>query len=430
MWPFFSGQQKNYKDKNCATHRDFLLLPHYFNAINMEYFFHSFLAPLPLLPIIWGSLAIVLLLWQFYIDKSYYLHTILYRKQHENKATGKESLPPASVIVYANDNAESLRRNIPVLFGQEYPDFEVIVVDDASTDDTPEVLQGLATRYPHLYSTKVPADACALSRRKLALTLGIKAAKNDCLLLLDAACRPASPLWLRNMMRHFAEGADIVLGYSRTDVPAGFTCLYKAFDRLLFSLRYLSCAVRGCPYMGVGSNLAYRKSLFFEHKGFSRTLNLRYGDDDLFVNEVATGENTRAEIAPESFVTVENDDFDTLWRIQKMRHFFTMPYLRHRKQVLFAGEQAAVYLFYGAVAALMASGIHYLTVILWGVLLLVLRGVLQGIVFRKLSQAFDTPQMGLRVLLFELMRPLVNGCFRLSAWRRREDTKTWRSMKI
>lgn len=397
----------------------------------MEYFFHSFSSPLPLLPIIWGSLAIVLLLWQFYIDKFYYLHTIRYRKQSENKAlTGKEALPPASIIVYANDNAESLRRNIPVLFEQEYPDFEVIVVDDASTDDTPEVLQGLASRYPHLYSTKVPADACALSRRKLALTLGIKAAKNDCLLLLDAACRPASPLWLRNMMRHFAEGAGIVLGYSRTDIPAGFACLYKAFDRLLFSLRYLSCAVRGCPYMGVGSNLAYRKSLFFEHKGFSRTLNLRYGDDDLFVNEVATGENTRAEIAPDSFVTVENDDFDTLWRIQKMRHFFTMPYLHHRKQVLFAGEQVAVYLFYGAVAALMVSGIHYPTVILWGVLLLVLRGILQGIVFRKLSQAFDTPQMGLRVLLFELAHPLVNGCFRLSAWRRREDNKTWRSMKI
>ena len=397
----------------------------------MDCFFQSFSAPVPLFSTICGVLAVACLLLQAYVWREYYWRVVRYRKSSDAATPLPDAqLPPASVVVYACDNAESLRRNIPALFDQDYPDFEVVIVDDASTDDTPEVIQMLMNTYPRLYATRVPADACALSRKKLALTLGIKAVKNDCVALLDANCEPASPHWLRNTMRHFADGADVVIGYSRYEAPDTFADRYRLCDRLLFSLRYLSCAVRRTPFMAEGTNLAYRKSLFFDHKGFGQRLNLRYGDDDLFVNEVAAPGNTRVEISPESFVTVRGDDFVTMWRLQKMRYSFTAPYLQHDRQALFAGEQAAVYLFYAAWAGMLAAGICYPAVLLAALLLLLLRGALLTVVFRKLCRLFGEPSFGLNVLLYEWARPLTNAYYRLLARFRRDENKTWHSVKV
>lgn len=394
-----------------------------------ESFVDALMQPMNPGVLVCGVVAFLLMLFLLYVDVAYYAR-VLRASRSDANIPDEGPLPPVSLIVYACDNAASLRRNLPELFAQDYPDFEVVVVDDASTDETRDLLRLYADRFPRLYSTYVPSDACALSRRKLAITLGFKAVRNEYVVLLDATCRPASRYWLRNMMRRFSDEVGIVLGYTRFESEQVGLSRYAAYDRLLFAARYLSCALRGNPYMGEGTNVVYRKSLFFDHKGFSRTLNLRYGDDDLFVNEVATGQNTRVEIAPESRVDAVTDDAVTLWRHAKLRYLFTAPYLHHSRRWLFLFEQWSVYLFYAALGGMWAMQPLHPVVWFTTLLLLLWRALMQTLFYKRLARALDIPCLGFRVMGYEWLRPLVGLKEAFSVRRRREENRTWGSMKV
>ena len=247
----------------------------------------------------------------FIIQLIYYFG--LYNRIHvHNKAVGKEEvhfireLPPLSVILCARNEAENLRKILPAILEQDYPQFEVIVINDASTDDTEDILGVMEEKYPHLYHSFTPESARYISHKKLALTLGIKASKHDWLVFTETNCMPASNQWLKLMARNFTPQTQIVLGYSGYDRTKGWLHKRTAFDTLFQSLRYLGFALAGKPYIGIGRNLAYRKELFFQQKGFSKYLNLQRGEDDLFINELATSSNTRVET-----------DFNATTRIQR-----------------------------------------------------------------------------------------------------------------
>ncbi len=242
----------------------------------------------------------------------------MYNRIHvHNKAVGKEEahftreLPPLSVILRARNEAENLRKILPAILEQDYPQFEVIVINDASTDDTEDILGVMEEKYPHLYHSFTPESARYISHKKLALTLGIKASsKHDWLVFTETNCMPASNQWLKLMARNFTPQTQIVLGYSGYDRTKGWLHKRTAFDTLFQSLRYLGFALAGKPYIGIGRNLAYRKELFFQQKGFSKYLNLQRGEDDLFINELATSSNTRVET-----------DFNATTRIQPVYRY-------------------------------------------------------------------------------------------------------------
>ena len=289
------------------------------------------------------------------------------------KERAREDAPPrpVSVIICARNEAPRLRERLPAILRQQYSDFEVLVVDHHSTDDTAAVLAGLAGEYPQLRILQAKTEATA--GKKEALTQGIAAARHDLLLLTDADCRPASPFWLQRMAAKAGQRTQLVLGYGPYEKRPGLLNAFVRFEAAYTALQYLAFALAGLPYMGVGRNLLYDRSLFRQTGGFAGHTELASGDDDLFVNAVATGSNTRICLQPEAFTWSEPK---TTWRDyvrQKRRHLSTAVRYRFVHQLALSMLAGSQMLHYGLAAFCLLAGIHpgaacSLLLLRWGLL--------------------------------------------------------------
>ncbi|MDE5646572.1 MAG: glycosyltransferase [Muribaculaceae bacterium] len=219
-----------------------------------------------------------------------------------------EGWPGISVVVYCRDEASSLERLLEKLFAQEYEGkYEIIVANDGQNAGIGDVVNRLNSRFGDMRVTFVPDGARSLSRRKMAFTLGIKAAKYDIVLLTCADTIVGSPKWIASVASQFVPEKDIVIGPA---VPKrlygrGLPRMMRRLDIELITLTWISSALHGKAFRGEGHNLAFRKQVFFDHKGYARTLNLHYGDDDLFVNEISNKKNTAVNIRPEGLVKID-----------------------------------------------------------------------------------------------------------------------------
>lgn len=269
----------------------------------------------------------VLFILAFFIQVFYYF--VYFRKAYLNKEkiNQKKSIKqdPVSVIICSHNEASNLRKNLPFIMEQDYKDYEVIVVDDRSEDGTEELLSEFSKKYPHLLVSKVKNDPQFMHGKKLALLLGIKASSNEWLLLTDADCCPASKKWLSQMQKNFKKDIHIVLGYGGYRKAPGLLNMVIRFETVFTAMNYFGMALAGKPYMGVGRNLAYRKSLFFSNNGFASHTGLRSGDDDLFVNETSTSDNTAVEMHPDSYTWSDPEKTFESWYRQKKRHLTTGP---------------------------------------------------------------------------------------------------------
>jgi poly-beta-1,6-N-acetyl-D-glucosamine synthase len=312
---------------------------------------------------------------------------------------------PVSVIICARNEEENLRNNLPLILEQEYPDFEVVVINDCSTDGTEKYLDKLKEEYPVLKYTTIKEDKKFRHGKKLALTIGIKAAQHDLLLLTDADCRPESIHWIEIMQRNFCEGTDITLGYGGYSEKKGLLNTIIRFETLYIAMQYFSYALSGIPYMGVGRNLAYRKNLFFENKGFASHSHLVSGDDDLFVNEVATRRNTHIEISPESHTRSESAKTWKEWYFQKRRHLTTGPGYRFSIKFLLSLEVLSRLLFYAGFIFLLASETHsYLPFLIP----FLARTVIFLTMFKITCVRLNEKHLLLPSLLLDLIMPLFN----------------------
>jgi len=238
------------------------------------------------------------------------------RKSH----TASAEYLPVTVVVCAHDEESNLRELVPRLMQQDYPDFEVIVVEDRSNDGTFDYLREAVKVYSNLRMVRVEHKPDYANGKKFGITLGIRAARNEWILLTDADCRPASDHWISSMAKQMTGTTDFVLGVSPYRKAAGLLNSFIRFETIVTALQYVGLATLGKPYMGVGRNLAYRKSIFLQHKGFADLIDTTGGDDDLFINRHAE----RAKTA----VCVQSDGVmvsipKASWReflVQKLRH--------------------------------------------------------------------------------------------------------------
>ena len=235
---------------------------------------------------------------------------------------------PVSVIVCARDEYYNLKENLPLLLTQDYSTFEVVVVNHGSEDETNYLLRDLSDEYKNLKIVNVSQDLNFFTGKKFPLSIGIKSASYEVLLFTDADCKPSSNQWIRRMAANFTEETEIVLGYGAYNKSGSLINLLIRFDTTRVAMNYLSFARAGMPYMGVGRNMAYRKSLFFRQNGFISHYRIQSGDDDLFINKAATGKNTRIEIQAEAHTDSAPKSSLNEWLRQKRRHLQTGGYYK------------------------------------------------------------------------------------------------------
>ena len=360
----------------------------------------------------------------FFIQSCY--HWGLYRNLylHSKKEKKETDTPPLSVILVAKDAASDLQKNLPAILEQDYPEFEVIVIYEQSADDNCEdVLKLLQEKYPHLHHSFIPDSARYISHKKLGITMGIKASHYDWLVFTEPNCRPESNQWLRKMARNFTSNTDIVLGYSNYEKTKGWFNRKITFDTLLNSMRQLGRAIGGHPYTGCGRNLAYRKSLYYNQKGFASHLNLQRGEDDLFVNRTANKKNTRIETSPESIVRITAPHFKKNWAEDKLSYNMTSHYFKGISRYVMGFETCSRLLFFLAFIACLVYGIWIQDWITVGIasFLWLIRFILLLVLFRKTSIALGERKFYSTLLLFDWMQPLWNLRFKIQQRARRKD---------
>jgi glycosyltransferase involved in cell wall biosynthesis len=260
---------------------------------------------------------------------------------------------PVSVIICAREEADNLEKFLPLILEQDYPNFEVIVVNDCSEDHTEDVLKNLKTKYSNLRYTTIKKDEKFTHGKKLAQTIGIKSAINEKLIFTDADCYPTSNQWLKNISGSFQSKTEIMLAYGGYEKAPGFLNKFIRYDTFFIALQYFTFARAGIPYMGIGRNLSYLKSLFFKNKGFATHARLLSGDDDLFVNETANSKNTTIVFTADSITRSVPKKKFILWLRQKKRHRTTFTRYKPSHKILLATEPISRMFFYSSFIALL-----------------------------------------------------------------------------
>jgi len=253
---------------------------------------------------------------------------------------------PVSVVIVARNEYHNLIKMLEPILNQDYPQFEVVVVNDNSDDETHFFLRELEKSYAHLKVVQIDQSLNFFKGKKFPLSIGIKSASYDTLLHTDANSVIHSDQWIRSMQGAFQEKTQIVLGYAPYKVEAGFLNKLIRFDAFMAALNYLSLALLRIPYKGVGRNLAYSKSMFYQKKGFIAHYKVDLGDDDLFINQAANKINTAICIEPESFVYSNAEKKIGFWLEQKKRQLSTSRLYKSKHRLFLMIYPISLFVFY------------------------------------------------------------------------------------
>jgi cellulose synthase/poly-beta-1,6-N-acetylglucosamine synthase-like glycosyltransferase len=347
-----------------------------------------------------GSLAIQLFYYAFFFAR-----LAFYKPNEDGSAT-----EPVSVIICAWNEEDNLKKNLQAVLEQNYPEFEVIVVNDHSGDETDLLLQSWQHKYAHLRVINLSRENAKMRGKKFAISMGIKGAKFENLVFTDADCRPKSKHWLRHMSQGLNGDKTLVLGYGGFEKRSGiFNKLYR-YESVHIAMQYMSYALAGVPYMGVGRNLAYKKDLFFQTKGFIKHRHVASGDDDLLVNEVARGNNTTVEIRQTAHTVSEPSESMSAWWRQKRRHLSTGSFYRLSSKLFLGLYTFSHLLFYLSFLGVLSTETMYW----WALCGICLKWLVHLSIISVVTRLLDEHDLLLFSLLGDVFTPFFNTAVAIS----------------
>lgn len=342
-------------------------------------------------------------LFSFFLLLQLYYFLFVYRKLKVYKIDDlKENtdFPPLSVIICARNEEANLRMYLSEILEQEYPLYEVIVVNDCSSDESNWVLKEFKQRYKHLRTIDISENVHTRHGKKFAVTLGVKGAQYEQLILTDADCYPQSNQWLKYMASEFKENIEIVLGYSPYTRLKGLLNKYVRYETFQTAINYLGYALKGNAYMGVGRNLAYTKKLFFKGRGFASHMHIPSGDDDLFVNQNATRSNVAICIHPDAIIWSDPKTTYKAYQQQKKRHFGAGSAYRSKHKFMLTIQALGLILFYLSAILLLILQPHFWPIVVAGY---VLRLLVQFIIYIPLMKRFQVRELTVWLPILEIV---------------------------
>ncbi len=367
----------------------------------------------------WGAILFYCFIGVTAIQIFYYVFFFSRLAFYKPKEKSRSQQHPVSIIICARDEDENLARNLPGVLVQHYTTtHEVIVVNDNSVDDSKYILAELHKSFKKLQVIELEQEAKMIAGKKFPLSVGIKEAKHEIVLLTDADCVPASEHWLFKMQNAFTDGVEIVLGYGAYQKLPGLLNKIIRFETFHTALQYLSYAIAGVPYMGVGRNLAYRKNLFFQNKGFSSINHIPSGDDDLFINQVASKKNTAVSIDSESFTLSMPKQSWKDWKRQKNRHYSTGKSYKTSHQLLLGIYTGSFFLFY----PLLVASILFFDW-RWALIAFAIRMMIQAIIWKKAMKQLNEEDLFPAFLFWDMWMFIYYILFAPALWKK--PKKTW-----
>jgi len=329
---------------------------------------------------------------------------LAFYKEEEKKP---QALPPISIIIAARNESDNLYENLPYILTQDYPEFEVIIVNNQSVDDSTWLLKALCLQHKNLRVVEIAKNKHLLPGKKLPITLGVKGAKYENMLFTDADCRPASNHWLRIMAGSFSEKKEIVLGYAPYYKTKGIINKIIRYDTAFIGVSYLSMALVKLPYMGVGRNLAYSKKVFDTVRGFKSHYSLPSGDDDLFIQEAAVNENYTIQLSPDSFCFSMPATTWKSWIRQKTRHYTTSSRYNFIKKALLGIYPISLLMTWISFVILLSNANWWIIGLIIFSILLIIKWLIQGKCLRKLNEKRFAMAFPLWDLAHALLMPIM-----------------------
>ncbi len=349
------------------------------------------------------------------------LYFIIFSKFSFAKNTKKTyKNTPVSVLICAKNEAKNLKQNLPLILNQNYSDFEVVLINDASNDDTLDIMESFKEIHSNIKIVNVRNNETFWGNKKYPLTLGIKASSHNHLLFIDADCKPVSNEWILNMSSNFSNSKKIILGYGAYKKKKTILNSLIRFETLLTAIQYFSYAKSGNPYMGVGRNLAYNKDTFFEVNGFMSHMKIRSGDDDLFINQVANKNNTTIEFSENSYTESEPSNSFSEWFTQKRRHISTAKYYKTKDKFLLGIFYFSQLLFWSLFIFLISTQYEWKTVLTLFSIRTITLYIIYGFSAKKLKEKdliIAFPLLELFLIIFQLTLFLTNSISKPNNWK-------------